>query len=425
MNKRNAIIVGSGITGIITALYLKKKGYNVSIYELKDDIGGVLRDLKFNERSYFNGCQYLNSEAKWLKYLDEELINELHFFEHKYASYSDIFDDEIMEENYAMPISKKELVRKDSFYKKSYSNVQQRLKVYDDFTSSRLINFAEKYNSNINTLHFSSTDPMQIEKVYFKNNIKETLKLKKDNSHYDEIFGLPRSYLNNDKIHGYIPKNGYNIFFEKIKTYLSKKNIKLYFNTSINCKITSNDKAFKKIEFLQKNKIINYDLLVWCCNPVPLIYSLGLGKLDNPFINSQTIVSDFEEDNEIFNNPFYIQVYSKYSNITRLYFYKLNKIPKISIEILNKNRNNDLEFEYAFAKKIISKYNSKIQLKNNFNYINQKKHILFTNSDFEKFDLFSKEYKTKNIIHGGWHIYSRDNKIDYIINAVNQYFNLL
>ena len=63
---KKAVVVGGGITGIATALYLNKKNFNVSIFESKDKIGGILRDTQFNNEIYYSNCQYLNKNSKWM-----------------------------------------------------------------------------------------------------------------------------------------------------------------------------------------------------------------------------------------------------------------------------------------------------------------------------------------------------------------------
>ena len=44
------------------------------------------------------------------------------------------------------------------------------------------------------------------------------------------------------------------------------------------------------------------------------------------------------------------------------------------------------------------------------------RHILITKSDYNKFLMFEKEYENKKIIGGGWHLFGRDKKIDYIMS---------
>ena len=48
------IIVGAGITGITTALYAKKLGFNnIYIFERTNSIGGILKDVNINNEINF------------------------------------------------------------------------------------------------------------------------------------------------------------------------------------------------------------------------------------------------------------------------------------------------------------------------------------------------------------------------------------
>ena len=46
--KKTAIVIGSGFGGIASALRLKKLGYNVSLFEKLDQLGGRARVFKSN-----------------------------------------------------------------------------------------------------------------------------------------------------------------------------------------------------------------------------------------------------------------------------------------------------------------------------------------------------------------------------------------
>ena len=47
MKKKTFAIIGAGLSGCTAALYLKKKGHRVTIYEKGDSLGGVAKDLIF------------------------------------------------------------------------------------------------------------------------------------------------------------------------------------------------------------------------------------------------------------------------------------------------------------------------------------------------------------------------------------------
>ena len=48
--KQKIVIIGAGITGLSIAKYLSDKNYDITIYEKKSEIGGVMRDILENQK---------------------------------------------------------------------------------------------------------------------------------------------------------------------------------------------------------------------------------------------------------------------------------------------------------------------------------------------------------------------------------------
>ena len=69
----NYSIIGGGITGCVISLILSKKKKNISIYESSGSIGGVLKDLIYEEDVFFNGVQYLEANTNWLNLLKKKI----------------------------------------------------------------------------------------------------------------------------------------------------------------------------------------------------------------------------------------------------------------------------------------------------------------------------------------------------------------
>ena len=57
--KKKAIIVGGGFTGCTMAYFLTKKGYNVTIYEGSDVLGGGCRTFFYRGHPYTFGPRHL------------------------------------------------------------------------------------------------------------------------------------------------------------------------------------------------------------------------------------------------------------------------------------------------------------------------------------------------------------------------------
>ena len=62
--RKNLTIVGGGITGCILALLADSKKYKkIEIFDISKRLGGVLKDLEFDNDYFFNGCQYLDTSS--------------------------------------------------------------------------------------------------------------------------------------------------------------------------------------------------------------------------------------------------------------------------------------------------------------------------------------------------------------------------
>ncbi|MBM4231483.1 MAG: FAD-dependent oxidoreductase, partial [Gammaproteobacteria bacterium] len=75
-------VVGGGFTGCMAALHASARGARVSLFEAADHLGGVLREVKFGERAFFNNCQYLSADLVE----DEPWMSGLEMFPHEYGS---------------------------------------------------------------------------------------------------------------------------------------------------------------------------------------------------------------------------------------------------------------------------------------------------------------------------------------------------
>ena len=117
------------------------------------------------------------------------------------------------------------------------------------------------------------------------------------------------------------------------------------------------------------------------------------------------------------NNPHYIQVYSKNSNIVRIFIYQINGISKVTIECFNEENSND---EIIFnAEKILKCSN--INLKINIETLDcffQKRYFLTTIKDQKIFNEFYVNTKNSNLINGQWDTYGRDQKIFKIFDQL-------
>ena len=74
MKKKSFVIIGGGLSGCASALYLRAKGHKVSIYEKDKQLGGITKDLKFDKQRYLNGPNYLNPDSPLIKLIKKKIF---------------------------------------------------------------------------------------------------------------------------------------------------------------------------------------------------------------------------------------------------------------------------------------------------------------------------------------------------------------
>tara|TARA_A100001011_G_scaffold395611_1_gene491133 strand:- start:6368 stop:7624 length:1257 start_codon:yes stop_codon:yes gene_type:complete len=415
---KKAVVIGAGITGIATALYLKEKKFDVEIYEASKDIGGILRDTQFDQNLYFTNCQYLNTNSKWMElFFNDQFYKHFLSFEHTYTSYTDLFDKTSINHEYAMPVSEQIINIPKIEKNKKIKSINERFSFYGPSHKKALINFSSKYFKDISKLHHSFVYPTQLSRLYFKN-LKEVINVKKTSKIVNELFGLPRSKLSiKNELKSSIPVNGYNNFFNDVENFLEKLNIKVFCSKPIK-PVLNNYQNKNPVSLFYKNEKIKADLIVWCSNPTPLIKVCKFGILDNPFTKFKSIYLKANHDYKI-DKPHYIQVFSKKTNITRIYMYPLiNKNVKLTIEKIEDK--NDFNKDIDSTKDILQKCNFDVKIKFENHYSNQKRHILYTYEDLKKFRKMDDFVNNKNFICGAWTKYGRDEKINYIYKKIDE-----
>ena len=411
-----AVVVGGGITGCISAIYLRKKGMEVSLHELSDKIGGILADLVHGGEHFFNGCQYLDKNAKWFSMLPDEIINKIYSFNHTYSSYTALLDYTTVHHEYAGPVFNEKLAGFSECNNVHLSNLMSRLSFYPDKTSNALCHWFKGFNQDVCTLHHASAVSMQLSRIYFNYDNEELLKIKKNNKLIDDLVGVPRSIMYPDSpgIMAGLPVNGYDELFQNIKKYMLSSGIEIFLNSPVKPLIKKTD----TVELNCRGNEIESDVIVWAGNPVPLLITMGYGKLDNPSISFTQVICDVKHTNaEV--QPHYIQVYSKFTTITRIFIYTLGNIPKATIECVYKE-GTDVSDIIEVANKIIDECGFTYALHARKSFI-QKRHIFYTVDDYKKFELFEKNSCNTNIVDGAWWIYARDEKIRMIEDKINSH----
>ena len=101
--KKKIVIIGGGIIGCLTAIYLKQNNHDVTIIEKGSNLGGVLSDHKYQNQIYLKGTQYLDADSEWFKMLIN-LVNDVKIFEYDYGSFTNFGTSKINSSDYALPV---------------------------------------------------------------------------------------------------------------------------------------------------------------------------------------------------------------------------------------------------------------------------------------------------------------------------------
>jgi hypothetical protein len=421
MKKKKIAIIGGGFSGCVSAFLLVKLGYDVSLFEKGEKLGGTSSDIIKEKNFFFNGPHYFDLNTKWVKEMMkyDELKEEFSIFEtysdnrenvfNFHGSYTDIFGKIQVSNFFAHPITSNSFKKvRDSKEKNTLCN---RVDCYQNDVSSPLKNWLNKNSLDYEKLHSNCAELLNIGRVCFINDLKKMKNIKKESKYADHILGIPEEKIKLSR-RFCISKRGNNSFYEKLYFFLNNK-INIEFNSKIQVQ-PGND---KNIKILNRGKSLDVDHIIWAANPVYILKELGYGVLDNPVVKVKIYCSEIE----IFDSPtvenFYIQVFSLKTNIFRIYFYRTNTKYKITVETFFNKENNSLDEDSL--RKILSHFNFRFKLKGISSEKKEVRHYLMSKKDFNTFEKFNADFKNTNLINGGWHLNGRERKIEHIMNNFN------
>jgi protoporphyrinogen oxidase len=409
---KKIVVVGGGISGCISALYLAEKNYQVDLFENFSNLGGIMRDYSFNNQVYLSSPHYLKTNSEWIKKLlkFKNIKKTLRKINVHYGSYNDLFGKEIFYENFAHPTT---LAKFKCITKKISNTLLSRLQCYQSNISIPLVTWLKKFNNKYDKIHCNCSKILAIGRVFFLNDIKKINLLKKKDTVYDELLGVPNFKYGSNQ--AFLPVKGFNNFFFELKKILKKKGVKIHSEEKI---LLKKNNSGKLNIFNNKDEII-CDHVLWTANPVPLIKNLEDKLLDNPFSKCFLLFINFCKVSKNIKDS-YIQVFSKKSNITRIFVYKSYNIFKLTAEGVFTSKEINFEEEVNFIKKVLKKFFPGSQIQNTFQIKKILRHNLYTVRDFNLMEkVFTNKYH-KKFIHGSWHIYNRDEKIINILENIKK-----
>jgi len=409
---KKIVIVGGGISGCISALYLSEKNYQVDLFENSSNLGGVMGDYIFNNEIYLSGPHYIKINNEWIEKLlkFKNIRKTLRKINYYYGSYNDLFGKEIFQKHFAHPTT----FTKFNYIKNNNNNtLLTRLKSYQSNISKPLVNWLKKFSTKYAKLHCNCAKTLAIGRVLFLKDIKKISALKKSNIRYDEMLGLPDlKYISNQ---AFLPIKGFDNFFYELRKILEKKGVKIHSAEKVILKKNN----YNKLNIFNNKKEIAYDHILWTANPVPLIKNLNCKLLDNPFSKCFLLFINFNKVSKNIKDS-YIQVFSQKSSITRISVYKINNIYKVTAEGVFSSKEIYFEEEVDFINKIIKNFFPGCKIHNSFQIKKILKHNLYTVRDFNLMKKVVADKYNNKFINGAWHIYQRDKKILSILQNVKK-----
>jgi hypothetical protein len=408
--KKKIIIVGGGITGCMTALYIDKKKFDVNIYESKNNLGGVLSDFSHKDESFLNGVQYLDVNTNWyieIKKLFREKLNE---FSHNYGSITESENSSLFTNKFAVPVFTN--IELNSLKRTIKKDLNSRISLYPKKIVDFLNLYLKKFNISSKKISWDQACLLHIGRVTIIDELKKLKKLKMQNKTIDDIYAIEKkNFLNYQAFNSALPAKGYNNFFDDFCKILKKKRIKIYLKSKLKPSWV-NGKLFLKTN---EGKSLSADHIIWTGNPTNLIKEILNKKIDSFPIRVVQYSANIEKkvDN------FYTQIFSTKSNFLRFFSYNLDNKNKISVESVYDRNENDIKEKINILLKNI---NFDYQLTNEkiFKNLSVRFNIV-TKRDERIFNELKRKTNNTNLICGPWNIYARNDKIIYLKNIIDNF----
>ena len=399
----NIAVVGGGFTGIVAAKALDAR--NVTIFEAAKGLGGILRDISCGEGQYLSGCQYLSSDGSWTKYFKEYEADLLYEFNHTYGSYTDIFGEISVSDKVAMPVFDG-FVDVDSADLAGVKSLKDRLYLYPPQIESPMSDWFTHIGVDVARVHHSAAMGFQASRIYPRKVEALTYSIKCAEPGKDYLYGLPRETLGIPHISAKLPQRGYNHLCDQVQHELGAS---LQLESTVRLA-----RSGKKISLSAQGLEHVPDLIVWTVNPVPLFRELLSYKLDSLRHTADILVGPVLNPVE---RPFYIQVFSKYSRIMRLFFYNIDGRGAYTIE---KAHDKESDSDVLRSAQLIAEKFCEYQLgrpsarRKNFRY------FAFSVNDADVLNQFESASNFDNLITPSFLSYGRDERVDSVLASLTE-----
>ena len=396
-------VIGAGSVGISVKYFLNRKQIDSTLYEATNNIGGILRDITVEGMNFFAGCQYFTNKEIAYKFMPKTGLKN---FVYAYGSYTDIFDEISVSTEFVGPTIKKQIELNTPRDVNSLDiSIEEKLKEYPPFIGFALQNWLAGLGINSSQMHQSSLLGLGAIRVYLPNQIEDVQIMRRDRPSASNFYGLLHSNYSQDDTFS-VPCDGFNSYLDSnVLPEIIKDT-----DTNVSLKIEINKGDFR----LRGNKALKpYDKIIWTGNPNPILKCLNLPKLDSHNLKCKILVGEI---NIPVDKPFYIQVFSKKSNILRIYLYKIKDKSCFTIEKIEDLEPSDDTVKFAID--ILESFGM-IALLDLKTEKKQNRYILHTLDDYKSLKALNQILSSTNLIPAGWHLYGRDLKVGFVLDQIN------
>lgn len=425
INRKSIIIIGGGLSGMITAYFASKyfKKYKIILIEKNSVLGGLYNSVSFKKKFIFDHGMHLFYQCK------NQLINKFYFRVFKKSEWhilkgvkkdiaGNFYKGKLNSNSPYINLEGESDSNKIKYEEDIFANFKKRKKLpkkINDKSGTLFNYYLNKFGKN---LTYKIIEPIikklwgfSLKKIdlvaahivlldrvilFNKKIVSNLIKFDFFRSRigYPNQLQLPKKYQSKQKYALYPKKFGMVNVIKKIEKILNNSKIEIHLNTSINSVLIKENNV-KEIDIESKSnsqKIKNISKIIWT---VPLFGLIPLLKLKTKNLKfdknkKQIFVYMLSKERPKMNGNYYFYCFDKgYSTfrVTSYYEYcnnakKVNNLYPLCIELHFENDDKRLDY-----KKIALKELSKFKIINNINSI---KHI-FSEKAFGFFPIMTKK----------------------------------
>ncbi len=403
--KKKIVVVGGGITGIVTAALLAKEGNIVELYEADECIGGVLRDVRIGDKWYYRGCQYLKHDAWWQYELG--IRENLYTFPNVFGSFTKLGlpGQKVLRDDYAQPV----VYGRHTFPRLKAVPVEAReyLAGYGDLATGFL-----KWGASFNIeegLHSSNLGYMQINRIYLPDMHDELAAMKASSDVLDEMFGIPHALRLPDagQIFASLPPRGYDVWLREITAIAAKIGVICHTKSPV----TPYRNSLGMVDFRVRKRKLDPDLVVWCGNPTALIYAFSGYRLQASPVKTTILVGKIDGVADLC--PTYWQIFDLEKRLFRLFIWRDGEDTNFTAESI---RAMPQEIEAD----IISFLDENVEGASivSRGHFDELRWVNTTVSDHSTIVELQNMMVDGGVVPGAWETYGRDEKIERIASTL-------